>query len=96
MTTVDLEFIRYDTSGAFSPADSAPPAITDIVFDAANNQIVLTWESINGRTYVLEGSPDLRDWQELEDSIPATGQSTTLSVDRPEEAGFFYYRIGLE
>jgi len=63
MTTVDLEYIRYDTTGAFSPGEPAPEAPTLSVVNNGDGTVTVTFEgtlqaanSVNGPWADVEGA----------------------------------------
>lgn len=65
-------------------SDRAPELrITDISYDMGTGSITLTWDSLPGQFYHLEGTTTLQpegdepNWKELEDSIESQGVSTT-------------------
>ena len=65
--------------GAVPTEIGTPPApflIKDILFEAAKKQATIVWNSRPGRTYVLEASSDLVNWEELDDGIPSDGTET--------------------
>lgn len=68
--------------------------ITDILFDPATRNATLTWTSRDSRTYTLERSADLIDWQELSDNIESGGDSTTfIDAAVPAELVKAFYRV---
>lgn len=67
-------------------SDVAPELrITDISYDMDAGSVTLTWDSLPGQFYHLEGTTTLQpegdepNWQELEDSIESQGISTTFT-----------------
>ncbi|MDB4713990.1 hypothetical protein OAF14_02585, partial [Akkermansiaceae bacterium] len=99
MTTVDLEYVRYDTTGAWSPSGSpsAPPEIIGVDVDQVLNKVLLRWNSKISATYTIEKTGDLREWEVLFDSVPSDGETTTLEFDAPGAAvGKFFYRVRRE
>ena len=65
--------------------------VTNILHDG--DSVDLTWTSVDGKVYLVEGSTNLVDWVELDDSIPATGALTTATVDFPGATPFKAYRV---
>ncbi|MDB4399033.1 hypothetical protein N9001_05685, partial [Akkermansiaceae bacterium] len=99
MTTVDLKYVRYDTTGAWSPSGSpsAPPEIIGVDVDQVLNKVLLRWNSKISATYTIEKTGDLREWEVLFDSVPSDGETTTLEFDAPGAAvGKFFYRVRRE
>jgi hypothetical protein len=45
--------------------------------DVPGDETVITWTSVPGSVYLIESSPDLVTWTELEDSFPASAGATT-------------------
>ncbi|MEZ5324915.1 MAG: hypothetical protein R3F19_07620 [Verrucomicrobiales bacterium] len=93
MTSVDLQYIRYDTTGAWSPGSGIAASITDLSIDRPNNTAAITWTSSEGETYTVEGSPDMTSWLEVEDSISPQGETTTLELDLSPEDTAHYFRV---
>jgi hypothetical protein len=63
MSTVDLAYIRYDTTGAFSPGEPAPEAPTISVVNNGDGTVTVTFEgtlqaanSVNGPWADVEGA----------------------------------------
>ena len=56
--------------------------ITDITWDPTAGELSITFASVAGRTYALETTDDLAeiDWIELNDSIPATSEESTVVI----------------
>ena len=96
MTSVDLEYIRYDTTGAWSPGSAEATNVTGFTVDRANNVAQLSWKSENGQLFTVEGSADLQTWLEVEDSIAADGDTTTLEIELSAEEPARYYRVTTE
>ena len=59
-----------------------PFAITAIAYNAAQNQLQITFSSKPGSTYAIDSSDDLANWLELNDFIPAEGKQTTYTIDQ--------------
>ncbi|MGK0184899.1 MAG: hypothetical protein ACI9R3_000673 [Verrucomicrobiales bacterium] len=93
MTTVDLEYIRYDTTGAWSPGSGEAPSITALTIDYPNSVANVTWISAAGQSYTIESSIDLQDWLEVEDSILSQGGTTSQELDLSGEDSTRYYRV---
>ena len=80
-----------------SPPSGAPLAISDI--KQIEGGINLTWNSREGASYKLEFSLDLKQWNEIDDSIPADSETTVFEhifspdfeelVDEPK----LFYRV---
>ena len=68
--------------------------ITSIDIDPGSRNITITWASRETGRYIIERSTDLLNWDELDDSYPANGDSTTFI-----DAGVFgdlskvFYRV---
>ena len=56
--------------------------ITDITWDPTAGELSITFASVAGRTYALETTDDLAEinWIELNDSIPATSEESTVVI----------------
>lgn len=54
-----------------------------------------TWPSIPGSSFLVEGSYNLADWDDLDDNYPAasSGNTTSLSVELPEGTSEYFIRI---
>ena len=57
----------------------------------------MSWPSVPGRNFLVEGSTNLDDWQDIESSFPAAsaGTTTTLAVDLDVETARYFVRISL-
>ena len=66
------------TNNLYLGRSIAPPFdITDIRYDALDDEFSITWDSQPGDIYALYFSPDLMDWgADLDDSISSGGEST--------------------
>lgn len=62
-----------------------PLAITDIVYDQANDMFTIDWDSKPGLIYALYVSTDLQDWGfDVDDSIVSGGESSSYGpFDHP-------------
>ena len=67
---------------------------TSIQLDPSTRNATLTWTSRKNRFYIMERSTDLVDWEELTDSVPSEGDSTSY-VDEavPADLTKAYYRV---
>jgi hypothetical protein len=67
---------------------------TSIQLDPSTRNATLTWASGKNRSYIMERSTDLLDWEELTDSIASEGDSTSY-IDEAVPADFAkaYYRV---
>ena len=55
---------------------------------------MLRWNSLPGRRYIIDGSTDLTNWNEIEDSHPSGGLTTEYEVFGIDAGGVrHYYRI---
>ena len=72
--------------------------ITEILRNAATNEISLTWTSSPGSFYAVYFGTDLNEFtNEVSDSIPADpdGSQTTLTFDLPEpNSPQLFFRVG--
>ena len=75
----------FNAPGLTASMEAPELRITDISYDMDAGSFTLTWDSIPGQIYYLEGSTTLQPgldeptWQELEDSIESQGASTTYT-----------------
>lgn len=70
-------------------------AVTAIAFDDDTNQLTLTWNSINGLSYLVEFSSSMDDgtWFELDDPILADSGETTASFGLPPNQSKLFFRV---
>ena len=54
--------------------------------------INLTWNSVEGAFYAVDSSADLKNWEEVDDSILSEGKRTTFT-NKAENADSLYYRV---
>ena len=67
---------------------------TSIQLDPSTRNATLTWASGKNRSYIMERSTDLLDWEELTDSIASEGDSTSyVDVAVPADLAKAYYRV---
>jgi hypothetical protein len=72
-------------------------AVSVLVNDATDEATVdLTWNSRSNIAYKIEFSSDLVKWEEIDDSYPTGGDSTSFSHLFPEASAITrrYYRVG--
>jgi hypothetical protein len=73
-----------------------PPSgdITIISVLINNGQTTIQWTSTPGVSYLVEGSPNLQQWLEIEDSVESGGATTEFTDEAlPEGTNEFYYRV---
>ena len=79
-----------------------PFMITDLTQDPDTKLWTVTWNSVPGRRYALDYSPDMTingqeqtAWQEIEDTINATEETTSFEAffERPPGKGFYRVRL---
>ena len=46
-----------------------------------NQEILIKWSSVLGRSYAVDWSPDLEDWFELDDGIEGEADETSFIDD---------------
>ena len=67
---------------------------TDVQFDSATRNCTVTWASKEGRLYIIEAGDDLENWEELQDGLEATGESTSFTEEGiPAGVKARYYRV---
>ena len=84
-------------AGPDAVGNGAPFVVSSIDYDLRNNRVTLTWNSVQGRSYAIDRSPDMQDrgvdsWLELEDKV-ATGEVTTFEDQPPPDTRRMYYRV---
>lgn len=57
-----------------------PFEITAIGYDPATDKTTLTWNSKNNGQYAIDSSTDLQTWEEITDSVPSGGATTTVEL----------------
>ena len=70
-------------------------AVTAISFDDDTNELTLTWNSINGQSYLVEFSSTMEDetWFELDDPIGADSAETTQVFSLPPNQDKLFFRV---
>ena len=73
MTSILLDYVRYDTTGAFAPGPEGPPLeITEVSYNEDTHEVTLTWRAIPETFYAIQGSFDMKSWPiDIDDSFPA-------------------------
>ncbi|MDA0810830.1 MAG: hypothetical protein O3C21_00340 [Verrucomicrobia bacterium] len=77
-----------DTIGEASPFE-----IVSAAYDAGAGTVELLWNSVAGRTYAVDASPDLSAWTEIDDSIVGAGETTSYQDTPPAGTQERYYRV---
>ncbi|MDA7868632.1 hypothetical protein N9B28_02370 [bacterium] len=69
--------------------------VTEVSFDDASDQLTITWNSINGQSYLVEFSTSLlqEDWFELAGPFTAEGDETTKVLNLPPNQSRFFVRV---
>ena len=96
--TPDAELAPYRYAAgsfAFETLPDLPFEITELIYDEAAGTATLTWNSVPGALYSIDRSTDLSSWEEVTDSIPSDGTSTTETVPAAAPGGRFYLRVVL-
>ena len=73
----------------------APEVIPFEIIDTnySNDQMInFTWNSVEGAFYAVDSSTDLKNWEEVDDSILSEGKLTTFT-NTIENADSLYYRV---
>lgn len=90
MTTVDVEYVRIDTTGAFAPDLSQAPANLTVTHDSDTGNLSISWDSQAGRLYNLRSETDPAvaapaDWPIFsgEQDIVATPPTNTVTFPLP-------------
>ena len=84
--------------GPTAEGSEAPNAtglqLSDIV-QKEDGSVTITWHSRAGRSYIIDASADLQEWQELTDSHPSQGDATefTENAESVRAATTRYYRV---
>lgn len=86
----DNGFPVLTTTRTFSVIVMAAPLIQSV--EVESGQLTLVWTTVSGRTYLVQQSPDLVAWTDVE-SIVATGNTATIT--RPASEVSAFYRIFL-
>lgn len=89
----------YSSPGAtaFNLPDPIDFSITDVSIAPDNGGVTVSWNSLPGKSYLLEWSTNLVDWGEVSDGVTSGGDSTSfVDVDVPEGATVRYYRVNEE
>jgi len=85
---IQMDYLTLEVQ-AVAPAEFK---ITDIRLD--DGDVIITWNSRPGRNYVLDSSPDMKTWLEVEDSIASMGSSTSYTESGAAAGtGRRYYRV---
>lgn len=84
---VDVDDIRYSAAGG---TGSDTIEITDVSYDETNDEITITWKSIDGVTYAVDSSTDLVLWPELIDVWPGQPGETSYTHTNPQGPTRFY------
>jgi hypothetical protein len=69
-----------------------PFQITSV--NVTNQVLTMRWQSINGRRYQVDASPDLQIWTPFATNLTATGPQFTFSTNVATEHLYFrVYRV---
>jgi hypothetical protein len=70
--------------------------IVEVTRGRENGHATVTWTSADGETYAIESSRDLLEWEELDDGIPATGETTSFTDPAAAGSPESYYRVRIQ
>ena len=87
--TLYLDNLRLIDTGS----EDAAPASFEIatVEHKDDGMVTISWPSQEGASYIVQSSMDLQNWEELDDSVPSGGETT--SFDAPGVGDETYYRV---
>ena len=90
-TAIGEAFDRVATIGR-APAGLA---VTAISFDDASDELTLTWNSINGQSYIVKFSTSMESdaWFDLDDAVVADSAETTQVFSLPPNQAKFFFRV---
>lgn len=61
--------------------------------DPATGKVTLTWNSVEGGTYLLEESSDLAAWNPLDNAVPAANSASRTTVVKTSAGPVQFYRV---
>ena len=88
----NVDDVHFTGPGTITVGPPAQFVITTVGYDALNDQLNLTWNSLPGATYTIENTQNLVDWDNLTTGIASSGPTTTRVVDAPQPGTFYRIR----
>ena len=89
-------FFDYDSDGASNLSEflsgtdpTDPDSILKVSISLAGENLSVSWNTIAGRVYVLEGSSDLKSWNRIGSPRIATSNQDALVINGLEQATYF-------
>ncbi|MDG2125237.1 MAG: hypothetical protein P8J87_16150 [Verrucomicrobiales bacterium] len=79
-----------------NPVVAVPIGITGIELDGVLGDVSIMWNSVVGKTYLIQASTDLNTWSDLAGGYPdggATSESTLFTTPAADESGRYYLRV---
>ena len=81
--------------GSGGPPTDLGLRFTDIFFNSQTRDCTITWTSRQGANYIIEASPDLQNWEELQDGYEGEEEETSFTDQGiPADVKMKYYRGG--
>ena len=94
LSNEEMEALGGPTADGFEAPNANGLQISDLVVQE-DGSVTLTWNSRAGRSYIIDASPDLQTWLELNDSHPSQGDTTEFTESAGDVGGTTtrYYRV---
>jgi len=93
LEALDISDLFENPGTVLGEAPRAPFAITSIIRAEDGLSVELTWNSRPDRVYLLESSPDMKAWDEINDSIASEGLTTTTTTSLEANDTRIYFRV---
>ena len=84
--------VNYTTNGVV--LSNFVASNSTVSMDGAD--VLVTFPSVNGRTYAVQRSTDLKTWNTVETDIVGDGTSMTITVPNGWQGGQSFYRVSTE
>jgi hypothetical protein len=75
------------------PKNAQSRMLVTAISPALGGGFVITWDSIGGKTYGVERSPDMKIWTSVQEAIPGTGSPVSFIDSKPGAAPMLFYRV---
>jgi hypothetical protein len=94
LSNQEMEALGGPTAEGFEAPNATGLQLSDIV-QKEDGSVTITWDSRAGRSYIIDASADLQEWEELTDSHPSQGDATefTENAESVRGATTRYYRV---